>query len=269
MYKLGFIGAGNMAEAIIKGIVERTGYGNEYLYAYDVSKERLSDIQYLYKINIVSSNKELVEKSDLVFLAIKPQQAQDVLTEIKELDCLADKIFVSVMAGKTIAFIKSILGDKSRVIRTMPNTPALLSEGMIALSKSNEIQDNEFEEVVQLFNSIGETVIISEDKMDAVTAVSGSGPAYVYYFVEKFISSAFQIGLSYSEASMLVKQTLLGASRMLVETEEEPAILREKVTSPSGTTMAAIEVFENSKFQDIIDKAVKAARDRSKELSKF
>jgi pyrroline-5-carboxylate reductase len=264
---IGFIGAGNMAEAIINGIISKSVYEPDQIYISERREEQLNILTEKYVINKFDNNIELVKNSDIIVLAVKPQSAFNVLDEVKEVSGFENKIFVSIMAGKTIAFIKSSLEQDVKVVRVMPNTPALLGEGMSALVRGENITDEEFEKIIKIFDSVGKTIVLDEDKMNSVTAVSGSGPAYVYYFAEALIKSAVELGLSDTAAELLVKQTIFGAATMLKESQDSAELLREKVSSPGGTTVAGIETLNECNFLEIIEKAVVSAKKRAEQLS--
>ena len=264
---IGFIGAGNMAQAIIKGILEKNIFSASHVFTSDINKEKLDSFAKHFGISVIQDNKELVKKSDIIVFSIKPQTSAEVLNEIKSISNLSSKIFVTIMAGKKIDFIKTILGKDVAVVRVMPNTPALLGKGMSVLSKDGSIKEKDFLEIKNIFASIGEVLELPEDKMNIVTAISGSGPAYVYFLAECMIATAIKKGLTQAQAVLLVKQTLLGASSMLKHLDYDPKILRENVTSKGGTTEAAIKVFLEKNMALIIEEAITAAKKRSRELS--
>ncbi len=262
--RIGFIGAGNMTEAIIKGMISKQLINAQNIFASDINKQRLDYIAAEYNINAIESNNELVSNSDVIVIAIKPQNAQEVL---EKLSIEKDKIFVSIMAGKTINFIKNIIGQDIKFIRIMPNMPALLGQGVSAITRDENISDEDFDIIRDIFACVGDVVEVTEDKMDIVTAVSGSGPAYVYLLAELMISAGVKNGLTEDEVNLLVKQTFVGASKMLKQSDCSPKELREKVTSKGGTTEAALNVFFENNIQEIVEKAVESAKNRSIELN--
>jgi pyrroline-5-carboxylate reductase len=260
---IGFIGAGNMAEAIIKGILQSGALAAEKIYISDIKQSRLIELHERYQINFCATNQLLVEKADCIFLAIKPQNSTAVLEKIKLQN--SHKIFISIMAGKTISFIKSHLGDVP-VMRIMPNTPILVGAGMSVIASGTGIDKKILSFIKKIFKAVGEVIELNETDMDIVTAVSGSGPAYVYNFAAAMIAGAIHHGLSRDTAEILVKQTFLGASKMMVETSESAEQLAEQVTSKGGTTEAALKVFADSQCDGIIYAMLKAAKDRAKAI---
>ena len=259
MYTIGFIGSGNMAEALIKGVLAGGLYGTDEVCASDISGERLDYIAGEYKICTENSNSGLAARSGIVIYIA------DVLDEIKG-SITNDTIVISIAAGITIEKIAGAL-DKGQVIRVMPNTPALVGNGMSGIYSNNATADS-MQMAIKLFSAVGKAVVVeSEELIDAVTAVSGSGPAYFFLLIEEMIKAAEKLGLSGEAAKELVLQTARGAAILADGSEYGPAELRKKVTSPGGTTEAAIKVFVDGGFGELVTKAVTAARDRSVELS--
>jgi len=265
---IGFIGAGNMAEAIIKGVIAAGIYQSDEIMISDVRDERLAELRDLYKVRCCKDNAELAGQVDIVILSIKPQTMAEALAGVGA-DITDEKLVISIMAGKTIADISELLGDVG-IVRVMPNTPALIGEGAAGLY-ANEKAKDKLDLALEIFSSVGKVVQVADEGLiDAVTAVSGSGPAYFFLMMEKMIDAAVELGLSKETATKLVLQTAKGASMLASEAKEKgekPGKLREKVTSPGGTTAAALKVFEDQGFAEIINKALTAARDRSIELS--
>ena len=268
MSTIGFIGAGNMAEAIIKGILTAGIHQSNEIMISDVKEQRLADLKDLYNINSCSDNNELAKQADIVVLSIKPQTMAEALDGVGAA-ITDDKLVISIMAGKTVTDISEILGDAA-IVRVMPNTPALIAAGAAGLY-SNEKAKDKLALAVEIFSSVGKVVVVADEGLiDAVTAVSGSGPAYFFLMMEKIIDAAVELGLTEENAAELVLQTAKGAALLADEANqsgEKPDSLREKVTSPGGTTAAALKVFEDENFAGIIHKALTAARDRSVELS--
>jgi len=265
MYTIGFIGSGNMAEALIKGVLAGGLYGTDEVCASDISGERLDYIAGEYKICTEKSNFGLAARSRIVILSVKPHYIADVLEEIKG-SITNDTIVISIAAGITIEKIAGAL-DKGQVIRVMPNTPALVGNGMSGIYSSNATADS-MQMAIKLFSAVGKTVVVeSEEMIDAVTAVSGSGPAYFFLLIEEMIKAAEKLGLSGEAAKELVLQTARGAAILADGSEYGPAELRKKVSSPGGTTEAAIKAFVDGGFGELVTKAMIAARDRSVELS--
>ncbi len=268
MSTIGFIGSGNMAEAIIKGIIGAELFSPSQVTVSDINAERLSYMQSVYGVTVAENNCKLVENSDIVVLSVKPQTMADALADIKEA-AAKDKLFISIAAGITTAFLAENLGDAA-IVRVMPNTPALVGEGASALY-ANENAKPRLDEAKSIFDAIGKAVIVEKEQLiDAVTAVSGSGPAYYFLLMEEMIKTAVKLGLEENIAKDLVLQTAKGSAILAVEADknnQSPAILRKKVTSPGGTTQAALETFAAGGFGNLVEAALKSACDRSKELS--
>jgi pyrroline-5-carboxylate reductase len=268
MGTIGFIGGGNMAQALVKGIISAKVYSPSEVIVSDVRSERLDHLASEYKITAAQSNAALVQKADVVVLSVKPQNMDSVLDEIKDA-VKKDTLIVSIAAGVTTAKIAGVLGDVS-IIRVMPNTPALLGEGASALYSSNA-SNEDLGLAQKIFSAVGKAVVVeSEELIDAVTAVSGSGPAYFFLMMEEMINAGVKLGLSSDVAKELVLQTAKGAALLAESADiqgETPADLRKKVTSPGGTTEAAIKVLTEKQFGDMVTNALTAACNRSKELS--
>ena len=268
MATIGFIGSGNMAEALIKGIIRAGVYLPQDILISDVLPDRLDMLAQKYGVQRAQDNGALASTVGTIILSVKPQMLATVLAEIKT-NVGKNSLIVSIAAGKRIAAITDALGDVP-VVRVMPNTPALVGEGASAIY-ANQKAKKRLAEVVKLFSAVGRAVVVkNEDLIDAVTAVSGSGPAYFFLVMEEMIKSGVAMGLSADVAKDLVLQTAKGAAMLAIEADkngETPAELRQKVTSPKGTTEAALEVFAKGNFGDLVNAALKRAQARSKELS--
>jgi pyrroline-5-carboxylate reductase len=257
---IGFIGGGNMAEAIIKGIFAK--HGRDIIVSEPVDKRR-AYLEETYHIKTTPDNKEVVRNCNIIILAVKPQNMDDVTAEISDV-ISKDKIIVSIAAGITLSYLSSRL-KTTRIIRVMPNTPALVQEGMSVMSMCECIDDKKIGIIKDIFMSIGLLLALPEKYMNAVTALSGSGPAFIALFVEKMIEAGVKVGLSKDNATELAVQTLIGTAKLL-ETGMPPDKLREMVTSPGGTTAAGLKVFEEKGFKESVIAAIEAATDRAKEL---
>ncbi len=269
MNTIGFIGGGNMAEALIKGIVACGVYAPDNVLVSDIRAERLEFLADRYGVTATGSNSELASKVEAIVLAVKPQNMIDVLGGLT--DAIGpETLVISIAAGITVANLAAVLGEIA-IIRVMPNTPALIGEGASALF-ANEQAEPFLEEAVSIFSSVGKAVAVNEeDLIDAVTAVSGSGPAYYFLLMEEMIKAGVELGLSEDVARDLVLQTARGAGLLATEADkngESPAELRRKVTSPGGTTEAAIKVFKEGKIGELVSAAATRARERSRELAK-
>ncbi|MBU0952091.1 MAG: pyrroline-5-carboxylate reductase [Elusimicrobia bacterium] len=261
--KILFLGAGNMAESIISGLINSNSFLKHRITATDIRKERLSYLSKKYGISISPKN---IGSYDILVIAVKPQQMPDLLAGLSG-KITKKQTVVSVAAGISTSFIEKFLG-KVPVIRTMPNTPVFVREGMAALCAGKYASKNNSNRAATLFSCAGKTIVLSEKHFDTVTSISGSGPAYLFYFAESMIKAAEKMGLDKTTAKTLVIQTLFGASKMLRSSGEAPELLRQRVTSPGGTTEQAIKYFEAKKLKTIVLEAVKCAKKRSKELTK-
>jgi pyrroline-5-carboxylate reductase len=265
---IGFIGSGNMAEALIRGTLAAHACSPQDVFVSDIRPERLRELAEKYGVTPCDTNGQVVERSETVVLSVKPQVMNDALRSIREVPTTG-RLFVSIAAGVKVAKIAAVLGDVP-IIRVMPNTPALVGEGASALF-ANERAQALLAKAVTIFSAVGKAVVVPEEGLlDAVTAVSGSGPAYFFLLMEAMIASAVTLGLPPEVAKDLVLQTAKGAGLLAIEADrngESPALLRRKVTSPHGTTEAALKVFAAQDFPGLVHRALTAARDRSRELS--
>lgn len=267
--KLGFIGAGNMAEAIARGVLSSGLFRPAEVIAADVSPVRRSLFADELKIRAVEEAMSVVTQSETLVLAVKPQHMPEMLASIREL--LSEKhLIISIAAGISTHYLQQSLSPtlKLRIVRAMPNTPMLVGKGMVAVAAGVNATSADIAMAQRIFQCAASVVELKEDQIDAVTAVSGSGPAYVFYLVEQMVQAGIDLGLSPEVAHQLATQTALGAAHMLVNSKDTPAELRRKVTSPGGTTQAAITHMEQNQFPTIVIDALKAACNRSKELGK-
>jgi pyrroline-5-carboxylate reductase len=265
---IGFIGSGNMAEALIKGIINADLYKSKDIYISDIKAERLRQLKDTYNVIPCKDNNLLAEKVEILVLSVKPQNITEALASIKSANS-SIRLVISIAAGVKVTKIASILGDIA-IVRVMPNTPALIGEGAAALF-ANEKAQPLLEEALSIFSAVGRAVVVEDEALiDAVTAVSGSGPAYFFLLMEEMIKAGVELGLPPDVAKDLVLQTAKGAGLLACLADkngESPAMLRKKVTSPGGTTEAAIKVFTSANFERLTTDAVKAAYKRSTELS--
>jgi pyrroline-5-carboxylate reductase len=258
------IGAGVMGETLLSGLV-RAGRRVDQLMVGEKRAERARELEERYGVAVVS-NREAAAKADTVALVVKPQDMGDVLDEIAP-DLRAGQLVVSLAAGITTSFIESRVPDGVAVVRVMPNTPALVDEGMAAISPGSHCDESHLTEAESLMASTGKVLRIPEKQMDAVTAISGSGPAYIFFVVESMIEAGVHLGLPRATATDLVVQTLVGSAAMLRETGSHPVVLREQVTSPGGTTASALRELEVHRVRAAFLAAMEAARNRSRELA--
>lgn len=263
MVKIGFIGAGKMAEALIKSILKTKISDN--IIASDVNESRLKYIEKEIKIKTTKDNKEVVENSDIVFLAVKPQNMEEVLDEIK--GTVKEQLIVSIAAGIDLNYLESKLNGK-RIIRIMPNTPCLVGEMAAGFSLGKNVNDSDVKIIEEILNSAGNALVLNEDMMDGVTALSGSGPAFIAYLLDAMIEGAVKQGLSKDAARELAFQTALGTGKLMKEHGLTPNELIDMVSSPNGTTVAGMEILKKSDVKDVLIKTIEAAAKRSKELGR-
>ena len=266
MKNIGFIGAGNMASAIIGGILKSNLISNKNIIASALSDSTLERVSNNWKINTTKDSKEVVRNSDIIFVAVKPNVYDSVLEEVKEL-ITRDKIIVTIAAGKTIESVENVIGCDKKIVRTMPNTPALVNEGMTALCPNENINEEELKEIIEIFNSFGKCEIVKEYLIDAVIGVSGSSPAYVFMFIEALADGAVKAGMPRTQAYKFAAQSVMGSAKMVLESEKHPGELKDMVCSPGGTTIDAVAVLEEENMRSSIIKAVSAAVNKSKEMS--
>lgn len=265
--ELGILGSGNMAEAIARGVIRSGLLRPDQIFAADPSPQRRSLFSNQLNIRATDDNREVARDARTLLLSVKPQQMKDVLAAIGSV-ARPDTLFISIAAGISSKFIETNLGKGQtwRVIRTMPNTPMLVGEGMVAVARGRHASEADAAQARKLFEAAAEVIELSEEKLDTVTAVSGSGPAYVFYLAEQMIRAGEELGLTAEEARKLALKTCLGAAKMLVTSSDSPQELRRKVTSPGGTTHAAITHMEQNHVGARVVEAVKAAAQRSREL---
>lgn len=263
--KIAFLGGGNMAEALIRGMLSADVTEADRMTVSDVSSARLSLLKNKYRLAVTAKNADAVRGADAVVLCVKPQVVDAVLTEIAPLTD-AHKLVISIAAGVPIERIERALHGRPRVIRVMPNTPALVLSGATGIAAGTTATSADMALAEEIFGAVGRVAVVDEKVMDAVTGLSGSGPAYVFTFIEALADAGVKVGISRALAMELAVQTVLGSARMVLETKEHPAKLRDLVTSPGGTTIAGMHELEKGKFRAVIMSAVEAAAKRSREL---
>lgn len=261
MVNVGFIGAGNMAYALGKAMCDKKLVSS--LHFFDLVKERLDLVEKDFNAKTYSSNKEVVENSDLIFVAVKPQVINIILEDIKEF-LTEDKIIVSIAAGVKISKFQEKLSNGIKLVRVMPNTPCLVGEMAAAYSVSDGVSENEIKLINSLLNSAGKAYLVDENLLDAVTGLSGSGPAFVARLIQAFIEEGIENGLEKEIAKNLTLQTFIGTAKLLENIS--PDDLVEMVSSPNGTTVAGREVLESSNYKKILKNTIKRAVERSKKL---
>lgn len=266
MKKIGFIGAGNMATAIINGIISNNASLPENLNVFDLDAEKISLMQEK-GVNTLADSKAVVTNSDIIVLAVKPQNYAEVLQEIKAVTD-ESKIFVSIAAGISIAYVREQLGLNCPVVRVMPNTPLLLGKGASALCPSENISDEDFATVKNMFALSGTVEVIEEANMNEIISVNGSSPAYVYLFAKVMADYAKSCGIDYDKAMNLICATLEGSAEMLRNSGDDAETLIQKVSSKGGTTIAALNKLREYNFEEAVTEAMKACTNRAEELGK-
>ena len=263
-----FVGAGNMAGALIRGLIGTGTVPADRIIAADPDQDRLRALEAELEIRVTSDNAEAVKDATVVVLAIKPQVFAQVLPGLSGA-LPADALLISIAAGISTRIIERSFPDGSRVVRTMPNTPALVGAGASAIAGGTHATDDDLELTETLFRSVGIAVRVPEKQIDAVTGLSGSGPAYVFAMIEALRDAGAREGLPEETALQLAAQTVFGAARLLLDEKEAPEVLRDRVTSPGGTTRAGLDALAAAGFADAIMGAVRAATRRSVELGKI
>jgi pyrroline-5-carboxylate reductase len=264
---VGFIGAGNMGEALIKGLVAASVLPGDAIAATDVRADRVQALARQFRIKTPTDNAELVRGVDVVILAVKPQIVSTVLREIAPA-VSTRMLMISIAAGVSTTTLRSGLGKEPRLIRVMPNTPALVLEGVTAIAKSSGLEAGDLDTAREIFEAVGKVVLVDEELMDAVTGLSGSGPAYVAIVIESLADGGVKMGLDRATAMTLATQTVLGSARLLLETGLHPGALKDMVSSPGGTTIAGIAALEEGGVRTTFMKAVERATVRSRELGR-
>ena len=265
-YKLGFLGGGAMAEALIAGILKKELLPCSQITVSDISESRLTYLQGKYSIAVSNDNHVLVTGADIVILAVKPFVVEKILSEVKN-SLKQDKILISIVAGLTTSYIEELITLPVPVIRVMPNTPALISAGISAVASGKFADQQAVQNSMVLFSAVGKTVLLQENLIDSVTGLSGSGPAYIYLILEALSDAGVRMGLPRDVATLLSAQTMIGAASMVIETGEHTAVLKDRVTTPGGTTVAGLFELEKAGVRSALMKAVEVATIRSQELS--
>jgi pyrroline-5-carboxylate reductase len=266
--KIGFIGGGNMASSLISGLIA-SGHAPEHIWVSDINSDTLSDLKKQLNVNTSADNAAVVNAADVVVLAVKPQTLSTVAQSIAALVQQKKPLVVSIAAGINQNSLSRWLGADTSIVRCMPNTPALVLTGATALHANNKVTAEQRDLAENILRAVGIALWVQDEaELDAVTAVSGSGPAYFFLLMEAMEKAALELGLKQETARLLVQQTALGAAKIALESAESPEQLRKRVTSPGGTTQQAIETFEQGGFTELVSKALHAARDRSIEMSK-
>lgn len=266
--KIGFIGGGNMASSLVKGLIA-SGHAASQIWVSDTNPDTLQILATTLKVNVTQQNDELISQVDVVVLAVKPQVMRIVAEGIDKTAESRKVLFVSIAAGISQSSLAQWLGSDVAIVRCMPNTPALVQTGATALHANIKVTTEQKDLAENILRAVGISLWVEqESELDAVTAISGSGPAYYFLLMEAMEKTALELGLSETTARLLIQQTALGAAKIALESDDTPSELRRKVTSPGGTTEKAINTFEAGGFSPLVSKALHAARDRSIEMSK-
>ncbi|GAB7389293.1 pyrroline-5-carboxylate reductase ProI [Bacillaceae bacterium] len=264
--KIAFLGAGAMAEALIAGLLKKRLLSPEQLAATNkANQERLKELQDKYGIRTHRDKAALIGEADILILAMKPKDVAEALREAKPF-ITERHLLVSVIAGVSTSCLTDLLGKGVPIVRSMPNTSCTIGMSATALAAGAHANETHLQIAQAVFSAVGSVTVVAEEQLDIVTGLSGSGPAYIYYMVEAMEQAAIEAGLDARIARQLTRQTLLGAARMLTETGEEPAVLRQRIMSPGGTTVAGLGVLEERDFPQIVRAAIHRAAERSREL---
>jgi len=265
---IGFIGGGNMASSLINGLIA-SGHSAKQIWVADTDQDKLSSLATRLHINTSATNDALIEEVDVVVLAVKPQGISEVIAQSINAFNKSNILILSIAAGINQTSLSAWLGGNKAIVRCMPNTPALVLTGATGLHANQKVSAEQRDSAENIMRSVGISVWVEkESELDAVTAVSGSGPAYFFLLMEAMEQAALELGLAKHTAQLLIEQTALGAAKIALESSESPVQLRKRVTSPGGTTEQAIKTFEQGEFSTLVRKALQAAYDRSVQLSK-
>lgn len=264
-YSIGFIGAGKMAQAMIEGILNSKLVEPKNIMASAATEATINLIQQKFHINTANTNMDIAQFADILFIAVKPAMHEKVIAEIKD-EIKRDCIVITIAAGITIAKMEQLFGYDVKIVRTMPNTPALVGAGMTAICPNQSIKENELIVVEELFNTFGKTERLEEELMDAVPAISGSSPAYVYMFIEALADGGVRQGIPRDKAYRLAAQAVLGAAKMVLETNQHPGELKDNVCTPGGATIEAVTVLEEKQFRGAVLSAMDSCFQKVKSM---
>jgi len=265
---IGFIGGGNMASSLVNGLIA-SGHSAKQIWVADTDQDKLSSLATRLHINTSATNNTLIAEVDVVVLAVKPQSISEVISQSIDAFNKSNVLILSIAAGINQTSLSAWLGDDKSIVRCMPNTPALVLTGATGLHANKNVSAEQRDSAESIMRSVGISVWVEKElELDAVTAVSGSGPAYFFLLMEAMEQAALELGLAKNTAQLLIEQTALGAAKIALESSESPTQLRKRVTSPGGTTEQAIKTFEQGEFTVLVKKALQAAHDRSVALSK-
>lgn len=263
--RLGFIGCGNMAKAIIQGIISQGSVAPEEIIGSNTTEEHASQTTALLGIKTTTDTTQVVDQSDIVFLCVKPQQYESVLAQVKDRLC-ENQILVSIAPGKTLNWLGEAIGKPAKLVRVMPNTPALVGEGTTTFCPGELVTEKEAQTIQKLLESFGMAIRLKEPLMDAASAVGGSAPAYAYMFIEALADGGVAEGLPREQAMTIAAQTVLGSAKMVLESDKHPGQLKDEVCSPAGSTIAGVEELEQGAFRGTTMGAIRACAAKARSL---
>lgn len=263
--KLGFIGTGNMASAIMGGIIKERIIAADEIIGSDVFEAGREKVKASYGICVTANNKEVVEKAEIVFLSVKPQFYASVIAEIKD-TVKEQQLIITIAPGKTLAWLEEQFGKPVKIVRTMPNTPAMVGEGMTAVCPNPYVEKEELDYALEILGAFGKTEVVPEHLIDAVVSVSGSSPAYVFMMIEAMADAAVADGMPRAQAYKFAAQAVYGSAKMVLETGKHPGELKDMVCSPAGTTIQAVKVLEEKGFRGAVMDAMEACIEKSRSL---
>ena len=263
--KLGFIGTGNMAGAIMGGIIKEGIISPDEIIGSDVFEAGREKVKSMYGIQVTADNIEVAEKADTLFLSVKPQFYASVISEIKD-SVRENQLIITIAPGKTLAWLEEQFGKKLKIVRTMPNTPAMVGEGMTAVCPNDSVTKEELDYALQILGAFGKTEVVPEHLIDAVVSTSGSSPAYVFMMIEAMADAAVADGMPRAQAYKFAAQAVYGSAKMVLETGKHPGELKDMVRSPGGTTIEAVRVLEEKGFRSALIEAMKACAEVSRNL---
>ena len=267
LLSVGFVGGGNMAEALIRGLVRGGHVGADRVTASGPRRERLDELHASYNIHVTTDNREVARNSSIVVLAVKPQILDKVLREIGD-QLKPGTLLISIAAGVDTETIEAAVADGVRVVRAMPNVPATVGAGATAISAGRHASEDDMVTARAIFDAVGITVTLDESHLDAVTGLSGSGPAYIFLILEALADAGVKVGLSRRDAQRLAAQTVMGSAKLLLDTDEHPGKLKDMVTSPGGTAIAGLHTLEEGGLRTTLINAVETATKRARELGR-
>ncbi|MGL5869828.1 pyrroline-5-carboxylate reductase [Clostridium chrysemydis] len=263
--KIGFIGCGNMGSSMLGGLIDKEFLSKENFFVSAKSEESKKRLEEKFGVNVKSKNIDIVKESDVIVLAVKPYMYKKVIKEVKDF-IRKDQIIVSIAAGIDIKDLENWIGEDFKIVKTMPNTPALVGEAMSAVCPNKNIKEEELKYIMSMFEAFGECVVLEEKDFHAFIALCGSSPAYVFMFIEAMADGAVKLGIPRDKAYKMAAQSVLGSAKMVLETKEHPGVLKDMVCSPGGTTIEAVAELENNNFRSTVIKAMDSCANKSKNM---